>query len=83
MAIGEVGRPPRHPSHVKRFGRFGRFDHDLQRLAGERPGAHPAFGRDLNGPRRVDYHVVLVGRASPGDTVRQALQRRTDGQRDS
>ena len=79
MTIGEIGRPTWHPSHVKRF---GRFDHDLQRPARERPGAHPAFGRDLNGPRRVDYQGVLVERASPGDTVRQALQRRTDGQRD-
>ena len=54
----------------------------MQRPARERPGAHPAFGRDLNGPRGVDYQVVLVERASIGDTVRQALQRRTDGQRD-
>ena len=30
----------------------------------------------------MDYQVVLVERASIGDTVRQALQRRADGQCD-
>ena len=79
MAIGEAGRPPRHPSHVECF---GWFDHDAERPAGKRPGAHPAVGRDLNGPRGVNHHVVLVKGASIGDPVRQALQRRADGQRD-
>ena len=78
MTIGEVGRPPRHPSHVKGI---ERFDHDMQRPAQERPGAHAAFGQDLNGPRGVDYQTALVERASIGETVRQALQRRANGHR--
>ena len=56
MAIEEAGYTPRHPSHV---GKFEPFEHDLQRPDGQRPSAHPAVDRDLNGPRGVDHRQAL------------------------
>ena len=56
MAIEEAGHIPRNPSHVRQF---ERFDHDLQRPDGQSRSAHPAVGRDLNGPRGMDHRQAL------------------------
>ena len=75
----EIGCPLGDPSHSERL---WWFDHHLEGATGKRPGAHPAFTRDLNRPRGVGHEIVLGKCVSIGDPVRYAAQRSADGQRD-